>query len=144
MKHSILHGFLVAVTLTVGYVPFAAADVAPPNGYVEQCTVEKKQASGLTCVACKNDYRSFATDAGDPCQQKYAAQGYTKICKSYGASVWTEVWCTGEVDAGTETTTPVGACNCRMSGPHASGPAAVLLVLGALVSTRVLRRRVRG
>jgi MYXO-CTERM domain-containing protein len=138
---SIIHGFLVGATLTVGYLPLAFADVPPPDGYVEQCTVQKKQGAGQTCVTCQNDYRSFATDAGDPCQEKYTPLGYTKICKAYGASVWSEVWCTGTVDAGTEPVTPTGSCNCRTAARHTSGSGVLLVMLGALASTRLLRRR---
>lgn len=145
MKQSLIHGFSMAVMLTVGYLSVARADVPPPDGYVEQCTVEKKQVPGKPCVACQNDYRSFTTDAGDPCQQQYELQGYTKICKSYGASVWTEVWCTGDLDAGTEITTPAGGCSgCRTHAHGARTSIAGLLVLGALVSTRLLKRRARG
>lgn len=145
MKQSIVRGFLIGVTLTLGYLPRALADVAPPPGYVEQCTVEKQQAPGKQCVACPNDYRSFATDAGNPCQLKYGTQGYTKMCNTYGASAWTEVWCTGDLDAGTEVTSPAaGSCGCRTNPQRANGPIAGLLVLGALLSTRLLKRGSRG
>jgi MYXO-CTERM domain-containing protein len=145
MKQSMVHGFLIGVSLMVGYVPLAFADVAPPPGYVEQCTVEKQQAPGKQCVACPNDYRSFTTDAGDPCQLKYGTQGYTKMCNSYGASVWTEVWCTGDLDAGTQITSPAaGGCGCRISAQQSNGSLAGLLVLGTLLSTRLLKRRIRG
>ena len=92
MKQSIVHGFLLGIAFSVGYVPLAIADIAPPPGYVEQCTVEKQQAVGKSCVACPNDYRSTFADAGpSACQVQYEPLGYTKACNSYGASVWTEV-----------------------------------------------------
>lgn len=145
MKQSIIHGFLVGISLSVGYLPLALADVAPPDGYVEQCTVEKQQAPGKSCQACQNDYRSFTTDAGDPCQQQYGGLGYTKMCKSWGASVWTEVWCTGVLDAGTEVTPPEAGCSgCRTNPQRANGPMTGFLVLGALLSTRLLKRRTRA
>ncbi len=142
MNRSVLHGFLVGAALIVGHVQSALADVAPPVGYVEQCTVAKQEAPGKSCVACANDYRSFVGDAGDKCAQQYG-QGYTKMCKSWGASAWTEVWCNGDLDAGTEVTEPAGSCSgCRTASKRTSS-AIALLALGALVSTRLLRRRSR-
>lgn len=144
MKQSIIHGFLFGVSLTVSHLPLARADLPPPDGYVEQCTVEKQQAPGKTCIACQNDYRSLTTDAGDPCQQKYEPQGYTKICKSWGASVWTEVWCSGDLDAGNQVTNPVGSCSCRTHSQRGRGSMAALVLVCALVSTRLLKRRPGG
>ena len=141
MKQSIFHGLLVCVAITIGNAQLALADVAPPAGYVEQCTVEKQQAPGKSCVACPNDYRSFVGDAGDKCVQQYEPQGYTKVCKSWGASAWTEVWCTGDLDAGTAVTAPVGSCSgCRTAPRQSSGPLMTLLILGTLLLTRLLKR----
>ena len=146
MKQSIVHGFLLGVTLSVGYVPLAFADVPPPIGYVEQCTVEKQQTGGVSCVACQNDYRSFIGDAGpSACQVQYESQGYAKACKSYGASVWTEVWCRSDPDAGPTVTPPTGGCSgCRTNTKQANGPMTGLLVLGALFASRLLMRRTRS
>ena len=143
MKQSIAHGFLLGITLSVGYVPLAIADVAPPPGYVEQCTVEKQQTVGKSCVACPNDYKSKFADAGpSACQVQYEPQGYTKACNSYGASAWTEVWCRSDADAGTSVTTPTGGCNgCRTNTKRANGPATGLLIFGTLLATRFLVRR---
>jgi hypothetical protein len=71
MKQSLVYGFTVSALLVLGGAKIAFADVAPPVGYVEQCTVEKQQAAGKACVACKNDYTSFVGDAGDRCVQQY-------------------------------------------------------------------------
>lgn len=146
MKQSIIHGFLLGITFSVGYVPLASADVAPPIGYVEQCTVEKQRAVGKSCVACPNDYRSFLADAGpSACQAQYEPQGYTKACKSYGVSAWTEVWCRSDPDAGGDVTTPTGGCaGCRTSAKRSWGPMAGLLMLGTLLTTRLLVRRKRS
>ena len=146
MKQSTIQGFLVGMALSVGYVQPTFADVAPPDGYVEQCTVAKQQGNGNTCIECPNDYRSFATDAGDPCKLQYEGQGYTKACNSYGASVWTEVWCRGgATDAGSTVTPPAGGCSgCRTNTKHANGPIAALLMLGAVLTTCLVARRVRS
>ena len=145
MKQSIVRGFLLGLTLGIGYVPLAMADVAPPAGYVEQCTVEKQQTAGKSCVACPNDYRSFRADAGPSvCEAQYGAQGYSKACKSYGASAWTEVWCRDDPDAGSTITAPTGGCSgCRTNTRQANGPMVGVLVLGALAAIRFLARRTR-
>lgn len=66
----------------------AVADVPPPPGYVEQCTVEKqckKDEEGDACGAWHGDR--------DKCEKKHAQDGFVRRCKTRGASVWTEVYC---------------------------------------------------
>jgi len=77
---------------------FARADIPPPKDYVEKCTVEKQSGSGRVCHDC----RSYFGNPPDYCA-KVLGGGLTYACKTYGASVWTEVWCSGDagvVDAG--------------------------------------------
>lgn len=69
--------------------PAALADVAPPPGYVEQCTVSKQQKDGLECTLCTGAYHG----APDHCVKIYEPQGLTRACRTRGASVWKEVWC---------------------------------------------------
>ena len=64
------------------------ADIAPPPGYVEQCTVEKQQKKGEECKSC-----SAWHGERDKCEKELGTQGYTQRCKSRGASAWSEVWC---------------------------------------------------
>ncbi|PKN54658.1 MAG: hypothetical protein CVU56_25375 [Deltaproteobacteria bacterium HGW-Deltaproteobacteria-14] len=66
----------------------ALADVPPPPGYVEQCTVDKQQQEGEECVACGTYHGER-----DKCEKLYGEAGYGKRCSTGGASVWTEVWC---------------------------------------------------
>ena len=66
----------------------ARADVPPPEGYVEQCTVEKL-APGQECVLCGDSY--YKTP--DACAAKLEPSGYAKACRTRGASTWKEVWC---------------------------------------------------
>jgi hypothetical protein len=70
----------------------AQADVPPPKGYVEQCTVEKAQKKGEFCTACGGAYHGDR----DFCERRFAADKlpWEHRCKTRGASVWTEVWCT--------------------------------------------------
>ncbi len=67
----------------------ALADIPPPEGYVESCTVKKVQAanSGQACVSC-DGWHGGREDC-----EALEAQGYTLNCRTAGASVWTEVHC---------------------------------------------------
>ncbi|MBK8994543.1 MAG: hypothetical protein IPM35_02165 [Myxococcales bacterium] len=66
----------------------ASADVAPPPGYVEKCSVEKQRGAGEDCAACSTYFAE-----ADACQKQYAPRGYAERCRTRGASTWTEVWC---------------------------------------------------
>lgn len=64
------------------------ADIPPPAGYVEQCTIEKqctKDEEGDACRAWHGDR--------EVCTKKHAQDGFSLKCRSRGASVWTEVYC---------------------------------------------------
>lgn len=65
----------------------AQADIPPPKGYVESCTVANHATEGRECVTCEGYY-----GGREPCE-KLEAEGYTKACQTRGASVWTEVMC---------------------------------------------------
>jgi len=66
----------------------ARADVAPPPGYRESCTVERQRRRGETCVEC-----STFDEQPQACAQEHADDGYVRRCRTSGASAWTEVWC---------------------------------------------------
>jgi MYXO-CTERM domain-containing protein len=66
----------------------AVADVPPPDGYVEKCTAAQQQRPGTECYGCGSYHGSV-----EKCPNLLGANGLTKACQSYGASVWTEVWC---------------------------------------------------
>ena len=82
-----LRAALAALALTALASP-ALADIPPPPGYVEQCTVDKQREAGEECVSC-------STYHGEPdkCEKAYGEAGYTRRCRTRGASVWSEVWC---------------------------------------------------
>jgi hypothetical protein len=65
----------------------AWADIPPPPGHVEKCTVSAEQKSGKDCRACRAWY-----GGREECE-KLAAQGFTRRCRAGGASTWQEVWC---------------------------------------------------
>jgi hypothetical protein len=86
---------------TLLVVNLAVADVPPPRGYVEQCTVEKQAAPGKECVSCAGYH-----GGREPCEA-LEAQGYTKACQTNGASVWTEVMCKAAPAGSAAPTEPV-------------------------------------
>lgn len=76
-----------ALAVTTSSAP-ASADIAPPPGYVEKCTVENHQKDGTTCTSCAADFKRR-----DRCESELGPKGYTRACRTRGASVWSEVWC---------------------------------------------------
>ncbi len=72
----------------------ASADLPPPPGYVEKCTVAKQQKESTSCVLCGDAY--FREP--DACANRYLEKGYTKACQTRGASTWEEVWCISNTD----------------------------------------------
>lgn len=67
----------------------ALADVPPPPGYVETCTVEKQctpTEEGVSCGAWFGE--------PDACAH-LLAEGWVLRCRTSGASVWSEVYCRG-------------------------------------------------
>ena len=80
-------GLLFFAGLVLG-TSVVSADVPPPPGYVESCTVEKqctKNEEGDACSAWHGER--------DKCEKKHAQDGFVRKCKTRGASVWTEVYC---------------------------------------------------
>ncbi len=79
--------WVLFVTLTCGVGP-AAADLPPPPDYVEQCTLEKQKQPEEECTVCGAYF-----GARDRCEKEFGTKGYSFHCRTYGASVWKEVWC---------------------------------------------------
>jgi|GEM_PF-3301152 len=79
----------LAALVLLFIAPPALADVPPPPGYVESCTVAKQKKAGEECVSCGAAY--FREP--DACKKMYAGQGYERRCRTRGASTWDEVWC---------------------------------------------------
>jgi hypothetical protein len=79
----------LAAVLVTGLAPSRArADLAPPPGYVETCTLEKQKKPELECHSCAA-YHGNAMH----CPESLEAYGFKQQCRSRGASVWSEVWC---------------------------------------------------
>lgn len=78
---------LIAATLLAVTGSPVAADMPPPPGHVETCTLEARRLPGQECRVCGAYFGSRAE-----CDQ-LGTQGYRSQCRSYGASVWREIWC---------------------------------------------------
>lgn len=79
---------LIALFATVTLPFIASADIPPPPGYVEQCTVAKQCGADEVGSTC-------GTYHGEPdkCDKLYSGTAFTRKCRTRGASVWSEVWC---------------------------------------------------
>lgn len=70
----------------------ATADVPPSPGYVETCTVANESGPGRECRSCD----TYHGNPPDYCQGLIGTGGFTRACRTSGASVWSEVWCKGD------------------------------------------------
>jgi hypothetical protein len=68
----------------------ARADIPPRD---ESCKLEKVKKAGEECQSARPYY-------GDPDRGKreLGGQGYEFRCRTWGASVWTEIWCKAAKD----------------------------------------------
>ena len=66
----------------------ARADLPPPAGYVEACTLQKQSRAGQECFDCSAYHGN-----SNHCSESLEAYGFGQSCRSRGASVWSEVWC---------------------------------------------------
>lgn len=92
------------LALVMGALPSVVrADVPPPDGYVEECTVPKAQArTSQACQSCS----AWHGDA-DACAKQFAGTTFASECRSYGASTWDEVWCDPKQPRAAEAPTDV-------------------------------------
>lgn len=121
------------IALCLSLVPAVAhADVPPPDDYVETCTVEKQAVPGLECQSC-----SAWHGERDACDKTLGQEGYRRMCKSWGASAWSEIWCKGE-----PTAPPPSADTASKQSGCAGGPVGGLALVGlALVVASARRTR---
>lgn len=141
--------------------PAARADVAPPAGYVEACTVARMQKHGEHCVsrrAWHQDYWGCGTDKANlprdkaceaykkgtkaQCCKAWLAAGWAHRCKSRGASVFNMVWCRPRKasDPPAPPVVPARKKGCSLPGDAGSGLATLPLLAGLLL-VLALRRR---
>jgi hypothetical protein len=81
---------LFSVSVVVATIPAfpVAADIPPPDAYVETCTLAKQQPTGGDCLECKDD--SYQKDR---CSILLGSYCYTQRCRTYGTSAWTTILC---------------------------------------------------
>ncbi|MBN1607254.1 MAG: hypothetical protein JW940_11520 [Polyangiaceae bacterium] len=87
MRHQAI-GVMTWVLGSLTLAPSARADVAPPDDYVETCTVAEQQNEGEECLLCQVTYADF-----EACSTTCGSLGFTNRCKSWGTSVYNEVYC---------------------------------------------------
>ena len=81
-------GPALVVALTLSIPTVARADIAPPPGFVEACTMKAQSAGGKECLSCAAFYGNSSH-----CEESLDSYGFTQGCRTGGASVWSEVWC---------------------------------------------------
>lgn len=120
----VLFRLFLPAALALIWCGTAAADIAPGPGYVETCTVAKKETASTTCEECAS-----GRDADGICDELYEGTEFEYVCQTSGATVWTEVWCDGPPRVG---------CSFAPGGGTATAMVTITGILGLLV---VLRRR---
>ena len=88
MNRSIPIGAALSVAACL-FTTAALADVAPPPGFEEPCSVEKQQLQDEVCQLCDGAWH------GDPdkCAKDLSETAFAQRCRTNGASTWSEVWC---------------------------------------------------
>jgi hypothetical protein len=77
--------------LTLPLAQQALADVAPPENYVEQCTLAKKTTSTSECLVCQAIREGYSYS--DRCPLLLSPYCYVKVCGAWGGVSYPEVWC---------------------------------------------------
>lgn len=96
-----MRAFFSALSLVAVFANPALADLAPEPGYVEQCTIKNHEGPDTSCTSCRASFKDR-----DGCAGLMGPQGYTRACRTRGASVWTEVWCKAKDGARPAPTPP--------------------------------------
>jgi hypothetical protein len=86
MRSPLLLGPALVVALTLSSL--ARADISPPAGFVESCTLKAQSGAGKECLSCAAFYGN-----SNHCEESLASYGFAQGCRTGGASVWSEVWC---------------------------------------------------
>ena len=71
----------------------ALADIPPPTSYVETCTVDIQCGADIAGTTCDGWH-----GGREPCEA-LEAKGWVKMCQTWGASTWDEVFCETAPDA---------------------------------------------
>lgn len=142
IRHALFAASAAAIALATPSLS-ARADIPPPEGYVETCTLEKQQKPDTECLSCDAWHGEH-----DKCEKLHGASGYTQACRSGGASTWSEVWCRPKAGGEAPAPAPAGgdetapALAEKKSGECSGGGLPEALAwLGAIASLPFTRRR---
>ncbi len=132
---------IACLTVASFFIAHAAiADVAPPDNYVEDCTLEKQHFDGMSCITCQGGGAVQPEDEGACDESANEADGYEFVCRTRGASYNTEIWCK---DSPGETG-PAGdpsSDGCAVVSPGAGGGSWFIVYLLSIVVIRFFYRR---
>lgn len=78
---------MTSVLIALAAAP-ALADMPPPSTYVETCTIAKQQTATSECLQCSAYYGDTTR-----CANLLGPYCYQSLCKTWGASSWSEVLC---------------------------------------------------
>ena len=130
------------------FTSLASADVAPPNGYEEECTMEKQHHNDMACISCNGGGAVQPGDEGACDTDAYAADGYEYVCNSLGASYNTEIWCKdspGEVgpagDPQEDSDEDSDDSGCTIAAPGATTAGWFIALIAILAMIRIYRAR---
>jgi len=78
---------MTLAVVALGAAP-ALADIPPPSTYVETCTIAQKLTATSECLECSAYYGDTTR-----CSKLLNTYCYQSLCKTWGASAWSEVLC---------------------------------------------------
>ena len=136
MRHFAVAVAIVAMPLLTSVV---RADIPPPKGYVEDCTLEIQCRAGRICGTIHGE-------ANADCEKSAIDAGMERRCTSYGATVGSVVYCPqgaplpapAKVAPGSK-----GRTGCTIT-QRSSGAAVFMVAAFALCAVLVRRQRRRS
>lgn len=78
---------LLAAAFATTLAAAASADIAVP-GRVETCTMDKQARADQECYPCSAFHGNHTH-----CTDSLSGYGFAEVCRTGGASVWSEIWC---------------------------------------------------
>ena len=116
----------------------AAADVPPPDGYVETCTVETQQGLGGGPCESVSTYHGAVDSAAD---RALLARGLEPRCAGGGATVGYALYCAGPATSAAPPASQ-GCGRCEVGTAREGSRARLFaLVAAGLLALRLRRRR---
>ncbi len=103
----------------------AFADLAPTPGYVETCTPDR--CEGRESASCSASFQGRAEC--EALEQK----GFVQVCRTNGASVWSEVFCKGAASGTADPVNPPAVSRCDTAAAGVGGLGVMVLLAAALI-----------